>query len=219
MKAAIWVLTGLLLALSQSSCTFFPRFSYVVDSTLQRSVAPLPGLDGGPPREVAVVVGPDGARTEFVTNEIQVHLTDQAQLSALVARYHGTILRDGTPPVIPGGRPRGTPESSHDYLIRVDLANSSIDDLEDNMGAADVRGQHVFSSSDAVRLVALAARADASGSVTLVGSAFDPVDGDEPDPSWVGHPTSWVFWGLVRASPSRLPRARALARAAPLFML
>ena len=134
------------------------RFSYRIDASITPIVNQLPGLDGGSPRAVVAIVDANGSRNEFVQNEITIHTQDKSQLDALLERYHGTILRDGTPPVIPGLQQRGTPQPSGDFLIRVDLSLSSPDDIVANMKNAGVGGSYTFSSDSAVRLAALVAR-------------------------------------------------------------
>ncbi len=134
------------------------RFTYVIDGAVQPSQAELPGLDGGPPRPVGAVIGPDGTREEFVINEVVFHPESPDELDAFLAKYGGTVLRDGSPFLIPDAPYVGDPEPSGFYLIRVDLKRSSLSDIAPNMEAAGVTGPFRFSSEDAVRLAALIAR-------------------------------------------------------------
>ncbi len=134
------------------------RLSYQIDISIAPSVKQLPGLDGGPTRTVAAIADAKGSRSEFVQDEVTIRTSDKARLQAFLAKYHGVILRDGTPPVIPGLQPRGTPQSSGDYLIHVDLAASPLDDMASNMKKAGVGGSFKFSSEKGARLAALVAR-------------------------------------------------------------
>ncbi|AFU58858.1 putative peptidase [Candidatus Nitrososphaera gargensis Ga9.2] len=137
------------------------EFTYTVDEQIEPSVKELPGIKGGPPRPVEAVVGPDGTQDEFVINEVIFRPRDQAELSAFIAKYNGTILDDGSPLLIPGANrteDSTVPESSGWYLIRVDLERSSLNDLSSNMEQLNLTGQVVFSSQDAARLAALIAR-------------------------------------------------------------
>jgi hypothetical protein len=160
----------------------WPRghFSYVIDQTVRPSRFEVVGLDAGPPRAVGVAVGPSGLRNEFVVNEVAYHPQNDGELRAFLAKYGGTVLRDGTPAVIPtplrtlpsSGTvlrdgtpamiptlppPRTLPPSGW-YLIRVDLQRSPLEDFSANMERTGVVGEYVFSSSDAARLIALVSR-------------------------------------------------------------
>ncbi len=134
-------------------------FSYSIDTKIVPLHSDLPGLNGGLPRRVGVAVGPDGSRDEFVVNEVVFHPTSQADLKAFLAKYNGTVLRDGKPHVLAGvQRPAGLPESTGWYLIHVDLSRSLTDDLVSNMNAAGLSGQTAFSSEGVARLAALVVR-------------------------------------------------------------
>ena len=141
-------------------------FRYSIDENLQPSVQQLPGIRGGPPREVGVIVNPDGTRDEFVVNEVAFRPQSQEELESFLTTYNGTVLDDGKPLIIPGAEsppPENitsniTSESSGWYLIRVDPQRSSLDDLSQNMEAVGLTGEAVFSSQDVARLTALIAR-------------------------------------------------------------
>jgi hypothetical protein len=138
-----------------------PRpFTYSVSASLQPSQAALPGLDGGPPRSVGVVLGADGHPVELVENEVIFHPRDSQELAAFLAKYNGWILRDGTAYSIPEAPKRAgfDPSPVGWYLIRVDLNQSGTSDLVVNMRAMGVPGPVVFSSEAAARLVALKVR-------------------------------------------------------------
>ena len=133
--------------------------SFEVDVSVKPGIVALPGLDGGPERPIAVVVAPDGSRDEFVADEIILKPASQDELDAFLARYGGTILRDGTARLIPGETPApGVPADSGWYLIKVDPAKSSLSDFTANLDADGLGGNWTFSSQDAARLSALALR-------------------------------------------------------------
>jgi len=142
-----------------------PATSYTVDDSIQPSVEELPGLDGGPPRPVGVAVDPHGRVEEFVLNEVVFKPKSQNELNSFLDKYNGTVLRDGTALLTDGvdEPPPGLPESSGWYLIKVNLDLSSLQDLNSNMKALGAEGNVSFSSEDAARLIALAARETSLG--------------------------------------------------------
>jgi hypothetical protein len=156
--------------------------TYVIDPSLTPSQTELVGLDGGPPRPIAVVVG-SGGRDEFVVNEVTFHPNDEADLNAFLAQYGGTVLRDGTPRSIPGFPTGGNPRSSGWYLIRVDLQRSALDDLSANLEAAGMSGQVRFSSEDAARLAALVAREMPRHAVSANPLGYPDTSAEHPDGS------------------------------------
>jgi len=133
--------------------------TFVIDPKLGNIKEVLPGLDGGPPRSIAVVVDPTQQLTEVVANEILIHPRDEKELDVFVSRYGGKILRDGMP-VVPPNLPKGHPpiESDGWYLVRIDPSLSPLDDLEKSLGAGKPDGEYRFSTEDAARLFALLLR-------------------------------------------------------------
>ena len=131
-----------------------PPIEIVVDDGISASVEELPGLSGGPPREVGVIVEPDGRRTEFVAEEVILLPNSEAQLNDFLAAYSGTVLRPGTP-------------SERPYIIHVDLSAASRDDLPANLAPLGYEGTFSFSSESAARTVALVAREGPTIAVTL----------------------------------------------------
>jgi hypothetical protein len=123
-----------------------PGFTYVIDDSVSPIAPTLPGLDGGPPRLVDVVVNPDGRRDLFVVNEVVFSPTSQAELDAFVKRYNGRVLRDGRPLLISEAGVSLAPpsQSSGRYLVQVDLRRSSLANIADYMAAAGRRTVHVF---------------------------------------------------------------------------
>jgi hypothetical protein len=140
-------------------------FTYVIDNGVNPTAPMLPGLDGGPPRLVGAVVGPDGKRDAFVVNEVVFSPESPADLQTFLARYGGRVVRDGRPLLISdsGASLAPSSESSGRYLIQVDLSSSSLRDIATNMTDAGLVGRFVFSSEDAVRLAAILAREKARG--------------------------------------------------------
>jgi hypothetical protein len=134
-------------------------FDYTIDPAVAPSQASLPGLNGGPERPMAAVVGPDGTKDEFVSNEVIFHPSSSDALNAFLYKYGGVVLRDGSPHMLEGvDKPPELPDSTGWYLIRVDLSRSALNDLPANMNAAGLGGQATFSSEDGARLAALVAR-------------------------------------------------------------
>ena len=162
------------------TCVLLPggwwsKFNYRVDASLSAAGDQLAGLDGGPPRQIGSMVSPSGERDDFALNEVIFFVQNDAQLAAFVAKYNGRVLRTGQSLPIEGlSPPDYVPTSSGLYLIEVDLSRSSLDDFRANMGRAAFKGEHVFSSDAAARLVALLARerkAPVGPNVVLRGAA------------------------------------------------
>lgn len=136
---------------------------FEIDGTIHPSQTKLAGLDHGPSRPVGVMVGPDGKRLEFVSNEIILHPSSQEELQNFINTYGATVLRDGTPLLIPGVEHRSPATSSGWYLLRIDTKKSSLDDLKQNLTAAGFEGKVRFSSEDTTRTLALFARERSRG--------------------------------------------------------
>lgn len=134
-------------------------FRYEIDESISYPGDELPGLDGGPTRNVGTMIGPDGNRDDFAENEVTMAFRNQQELDDFLERYNGTVLRSGLSQPIDGISPEDyEPQSSGLYLIRVDLEESSLEDLADNMAAAGIEGEFQFSSENAARLIAILAR-------------------------------------------------------------
>lgn len=133
--------------------------SHSIDTTIVPSLPSLPGLSGGPPRPVGVAVGPNGQPEEFVVNEVVFQPKSAEDLNDFLAKYNGTVLRDGRPRLLPGVvPPLGLPETTGWYLIHVDLNRSTLSDLDPNMERSGLLGKWSFSSNEAARLISLVAR-------------------------------------------------------------
>ena len=129
-----------------------------IDPTIPRTQTEIAGLDHGPPRPVAAMIGPEGPTLEFVSNEIVLHPANEQELQDFIARYHATVLRDGMPLVHPDVTPREPPTSSGWYLLRIDPSASAMDGLADSLTKAGKRGVYRFSSEEGARTLAVVAR-------------------------------------------------------------
>jgi Subtilase family len=196
--------------LAVAGCSHLPwwhghGFSYGVSSAVKPSRAELPGLSGGPPRPVAAVIGPNGRQQEFVANEVVFRPKSPEDLQAFLARYSGTVLRDGAPFLVPDGEPRPNAAQAHsgDYLIRVDVARSDPDDVRRNMSTLGVKGRYLFSSEDSVRLAALVAREAGRGASPNV--VFKPhVIPEHPD-GMGGHVDAETWWWMTEDDDPAMP--------------
>jgi len=133
--------------------------TFVIDATVVPPPDELPGIDGGPTRPMGAAQDSSGIVDEYVANQVVFWPDDDAELQAFLAKYDGVILTDGVTEV-PDGTPGG-PYASIDhgyYVIQVDPALSTLDDLIANMTAAGMTGPMVFSSETAARMVALRLR-------------------------------------------------------------
>ncbi|MGH7257847.1 MAG: hypothetical protein ACREIM_05670, partial [Nitrospiraceae bacterium] len=138
-----------IMLITHTGCAVLPGaqkapYRYMVDTAIVPSQPELSGLSGGPPRQVAVLVGPTGRKSEFVVNEVMYQPKNAQDLQAFLATYDGTVLRDGTPLVIPEyAKSSLPPASSGWYLIRIDPSRSTLDDLTLNMETGGSHGLHL----------------------------------------------------------------------------
>lgn len=144
------------------------HFSYRIDPTVVPDVAEIPGLSGETARPVLAAVGPDGTAETFVAEEIIIQTDDAAELSALLAQYGGTVLRDGSPLLVEGAAPNpSVPSHLGFYLVKVEPSLSPLGDIAINMERAGLRGEWTFSSTAAAQLAALVARERPASNVNL----------------------------------------------------
>ena len=155
-----------------SGCSLLPRpvIDVVVDESVVPSISELPGLSGGAPREVGVIVEPSGRRTEFVEQEVILLPASEDELNAFLAEYGGTVLRAGVP-------------STRPYVVHVDLSAAPRDDLPANLAPLDYEGTFAFSSENAARTVALVAREGPTIAVSLNQLTFPDSIDEHPDGS------------------------------------
>jgi hypothetical protein len=128
--------------------------------------APLPGLDHGPPRPIGAIVDANRARVELAAEEVIFQPSSPAELADVLARYGGTVLRDGVPiqadgEGLPGRQVELTPSGW--YLIHVDPRRSTLADLSANLAAAGASGHYRLSSENAARTLAMILRERAHG--------------------------------------------------------
>ncbi len=158
-QVSVYVL--LAVALTLAGCELLGQIKGAqvsIDPTIPRTRTDIAGLDHGPRRPVAAMIGPEGPTLEFVSNEIVLHPANDQELQDFIARYHATVLRDGMPFIPPDVTPRETPTSSGWYLLRIDPSTSAMDGLADGLTKAGKRGVYRFSSEDAARTLAVVAR-------------------------------------------------------------
>lgn len=146
--------------------------TYVVDPSLTTDRGGIQGLDGGPERPVAAVVAPDGAREEFVENEVILHTDDPAALEEFLDRYGGEVMRTSDPMGLDGGRAPSEGTLAGWYLIRIDPDRASSTGLEEGFAAIGLEGTWTFSSEAATRLVAtVTAERDRDIGLNLIAEA------------------------------------------------
>ena len=161
-QVSIGVLLTLALTLAGCELLVHGKQAQVsIDPTIPHTQT-IAGLDHGPPRPVAAMIGPEGPTLEFVSNEIVLHPANDQELQDFIARYHATVLRDGMPFLPPDVTPREPPTSSGWYLLRIDPSRSAMDGLADSLTKAGKRGVYRFSSEDAARTLAVVAREHSS---------------------------------------------------------
>jgi len=119
-------------------------FSYTIDPTVVASS-----------KELVAAVDDRGRQFEYAPDQLVVHPRDRAALDAFVARYHGSILVDGSKPRT---LDTATAPATGFYLVRVDPTTSTLDDLAANGQRSGEHGRVRFSSEGAARLAALVVR-------------------------------------------------------------
>lgn len=132
--------------------------TFIVDPTMTSPDVGATVMSEGQEREVGLLMGPDGVMESFVIDEVLVRAETQEELDSFLAKYNGTVIRDGTKPSLPQEMIEVEVERSSWYLVRVDLGMSSLDDMPANFEAAGMEGKLVFSSDDAARLLSIIAR-------------------------------------------------------------
>jgi hypothetical protein len=136
--------------------------TFRVDPDIELSQGSLQGLQGGPPREVAALMGPDGTTDEFIVDEIEVQLNDmdEEELLMFMQLYDATILRDDVALVADDdGELYEAPGGMNGWrLIRIEPSTSALLDLPGRAAEAGYQGDFAFSSEAALRTFAATLR-------------------------------------------------------------
>lgn len=142
------------------------NFSYEVSTQVMPEVATLPAADGAISPVVAYQ-DPNGVRTDFMADEVVVSPRSQAELEQFLSDYGGIILGDNSvpePPAILRGKVNFRKEESlpTSYTVRVTVF-PDIRNLPRDAARRGVEGKYLFSSEEAVKLMALTSREKARG--------------------------------------------------------
>lgn len=135
-----------------------PAVTFEVDPTMTTPDVPATVMSEGHERVVGSLMGPDGVMESFVVDEVLVRAETQEELDTFLAKYNGTVIRDGTVPSIPQEMIEVEVQRSSWYLVHVDLGTSTLEDMPANFEAAGMEGKLVFSSDDAAMLASIIAR-------------------------------------------------------------
>ncbi len=137
-------------------------FSYRIDETLQPALQTLPGLNGGAERTIVTVQEPDGVQTDFVADEVILYAPDPTALDNFIGTYNAEVLSGENLPDPPENLPpdklRPDDATTDEYLLRVDLNLADTSEFTSWMAQLGFEGEYVFSSEDAVRLLAIVAK-------------------------------------------------------------
>ena len=140
------------------------------------------GLDGGTPRPLTAVRDPQGSVATFVANELVLQTDDDSVLADVLARSGGEILLTIDP------TEAGITDLAKIYLIRADLNQADLGDLNDNINSLidpDIKsaGQFAFADNDGPRILALAAEEATDGLTVGINWVSEtqaiPIDSDE----------------------------------------
>ena len=137
-----------------------------IDPSIEPSTSSLDGIAGGPPRPVAVLVGPDGRRDEFVENEIDLKPGGAADLAGFLAQYGGSVLRGDAVLIMTDEGELAERPGGGWHLVHVDADTSPLGDLPALLAEMGFEGSFSFSSEAAARSFALALR-EADRTLTL----------------------------------------------------
>ncbi|HET6277292.1 MAG TPA: S8 family serine peptidase, partial [Candidatus Polarisedimenticolia bacterium] len=183
MSTRPWGRTGLaaaaglaMLLFGAGSTAQAQTFTYEIDPAL----APVnDAVDPQGLRQVAVVSGPDGGRSEFVADEVILLPAGPAELAAFLAAFAGTVIDDGAivppPPEIPQARLRIVAPTGH-VLIRIDLDSIAFDSgtFIGAMQQIGFDGHYKFSSLDGAKLSLVLAQARPAGWNATPNQVFFP---------------------------------------------
>lgn len=119
-----------------------------LDDGLPRPRLTLPGLDGAEPRVVGAAVFSDGTQDEFIEDEIQIRVSDDAELENFLETYGGEVLRDDTVIGVADDGSRFQVPGGADgwHLVRINPNNVPLDQAVAAFWNAGIRGNIQFSS-------------------------------------------------------------------------
>jgi serine protease len=135
-----------------------PSFKVAVNSKLKPSSEPLPRFPDGAPRPLATLTDKSGKQTDFVENELMIEFATQNELSAFLAKWHGTVLATDRPTMV-GIAANPT------YLIRVQTKRADLSKLTRNLSGLNPNGGSAISvgTRAARRLIAIGAETAMTG--------------------------------------------------------
>ncbi len=158
-------------------------------------------LDGGPPSPVVAAQDPDGHAVQYVGNEILYKPDNDADLQAFLAKYDGTVLRDGTTVLSAGdAAPSGSANKPY-QLIKIDPSAAPLGDLAGGLDGAGFAGDVAFSSEDAASVMAIAV-ADPDGKTQV--SAIGQIDDLSENPTSTGGHLTEEDFGFLTSGPGTL---------------
>jgi hypothetical protein len=141
-------------------------FEAVVRTDLVPKTASIPG-PGGTSQPVAASRDDKGVQSDFVEGIVVLHTKNEADVSAYLARFGGTLVRDNSIPESLGAKfgVQITPEQrkATAYYIRVDPARADLAGLAANARTVGVQGRVEVSSDLGLRTLATVVAARAAG--------------------------------------------------------
>ncbi len=100
-----------------------PLSTFVVDTGIQPRLIEIPGVDGGPARQVVALQDENGTQTEFVVDELVLVTDDEAQLQQFLTRWQGEVVDEVDPTAL------GLAGMSASYLVRVTAPAADVEKL------------------------------------------------------------------------------------------
>jgi serine protease len=146
-----------------------PPLSFSVDTSVIPGRADLAPLPNGTPRVASAVRDAGGTVATFVERELVFWPATDAELTAILARWNGVVVKDRTtPPELPHLARRVT--------VRIDPARAQNDALRARVLELDnrPRGAHSFSSSAALSTMAAAAEEAVAGRKVGINWVLQP---------------------------------------------
>ncbi len=171
--------------------------AFVVDRSVAPSIGEVDPVEGrSEPRPVGALARPDGSVTEFVLEEVIIHVRDAAELEAFLGRWNGQVL-DSFP----------SDGEGQDHLVRVDSSLADPASLTEDLLATEPQqtGLHRAGDERVLRLLALAAAEWKRGTELVIdwltepatiesGQAFEAGDITEN-----GAPKNVFDWSFMQA--------------------